>query len=176
MSEEENLVSYDSNADELDYLGTIQTSIVGLQYYDGHVQPYEMVILEREQNNVYDHWAIRVDNVRGQRVGHLPRTLVAHLSPLVDAGRWSWRLQCITVSTTRTRCPSSSIAMAMNLTGTQLRELSIEPLIVSHVGLLVSDSTVVRTLLVHAVHAPLWSLLCGLLMCDVFRQQRFHSG
>lgn len=87
MSEEENLVSYDSNADELDYLGTIQTSIVGLQYYDGHVQPYEMVILEREQNNVYDHWAIRVDNVRGQRVGHLPRTLVAHLSPLVDAGR-----------------------------------------------------------------------------------------
>ena len=39
-----------------------------------------MVILEREPDNQYDRWAIRVDNARGVKVGHLPRKLVCHVS------------------------------------------------------------------------------------------------
>ncbi|EFN54350.1 hypothetical protein CHLNCDRAFT_135608 [Chlorella variabilis] len=45
-----------------------------------------MVTLIREPDNPYDGWAIRVDNVRNVKVGHLPRVLVCHLSPLIDQG------------------------------------------------------------------------------------------
>ncbi|KAI7841955.1 hypothetical protein COHA_004482 [Chlorella ohadii] len=74
--EEEELVMY----------GYLQDSIVGVQYYEGEVNNNEMVELVREPDNQYDNWAIRVDNVRGQKVGHLPRVLVCHLAPLVDQG------------------------------------------------------------------------------------------
>lgn len=40
----------------------------------------EMVILVREPENPYDRWAIRVDNVRNVKVGHLPRKLVCFVS------------------------------------------------------------------------------------------------
>ena len=33
----------------------------------------QMVKLEREPENPYDHNAVRVENVLGQKVGHLPR-------------------------------------------------------------------------------------------------------
>ena len=46
-----------------------------------------MVVLVREPDNPYDRWAVRVDNVRGEKVGHLPRTLVMHLAPLMDQGK-----------------------------------------------------------------------------------------
>lgn len=42
--------------------------------------PLQMVSLIRDPANPYDRWAVRVDNVRGQRVGHLPRVLVCHVS------------------------------------------------------------------------------------------------
>lgn len=45
-----------------------------------------MVSLIREPENPYDRWAVRVDNVRGQRVGHLPRVLVCHVSTAGVAG------------------------------------------------------------------------------------------
>lgn len=77
--------SYDDDI-ELDYLGTFSAQIVGIQYYEGTVNRHEMVILQREADNPYDRWAVRVDNVRGQRVGHLPRTLVMHIAPLMDKG------------------------------------------------------------------------------------------
>lgn len=41
--------------------------------------PVQMVELLREPDNPYDRWAIRVDNVRGVKVGHLPRVLVCHV-------------------------------------------------------------------------------------------------
>lgn len=45
-----------------------------------------MVLLVREPTNPYDRWAIRVDNARYEKVGHIPRTVVEYISPLVDAG------------------------------------------------------------------------------------------
>ena len=78
---------YDGDDVELDYLGTFTGQIVGIQYYQGTVNQNEMVVLVREPDNPYDRWAVRVDNVRGEKVGHLPRTLVMHLAPLMDQGK-----------------------------------------------------------------------------------------
>eukprot|EP00198_Chlamydomonas_reinhardtii_P009660 XP_001698997.1 SWI/SNF2 superfamily protein [Chlamydomonas reinhardtii] len=46
-----------------------------------------MVLLIREPNNTYDRWAIRVDNIRGDKIGHISREQAAVLSPLIDAGQ-----------------------------------------------------------------------------------------
>jgi SWI/SNF-related matrix-associated actin-dependent regulator of chromatin subfamily A3 len=73
------------NSIELDYLGSIKTRVVGVQYYTGHVNRNEMVIFVREPDNPYDRFAIRVDNIHNEKVGHIPRTVVQHLSPLVDS-------------------------------------------------------------------------------------------
>ncbi|CAI5971373.1 unnamed protein product [Closterium sp. NIES-65] len=52
-----------------------------------HDQPnVQMVRLIREPNNAYDRNAIRVDNIRGQKVGHVEAKMACHLAPLVDAG------------------------------------------------------------------------------------------
>ncbi|CAI5494924.1 unnamed protein product [Closterium sp. Naga37s-1] len=45
-----------------------------------------MVRLIREPNNAHDRNAIRVDNIRGQEVGHVEAKMACHLAPLVDAG------------------------------------------------------------------------------------------
>ena len=45
-----------------------------------------MVILEREPHNPYDRNAIRVDNVAGEKVGHIARGVAAVLAPLIDLG------------------------------------------------------------------------------------------
>lgn len=79
-------VDSDEEEEELELLGYISESIVGIQYYDGEVNKNEMVVLTREPHNPYDEWAVRVDNVRGSKVGHLPRKLVCHLAPLIDRG------------------------------------------------------------------------------------------
>ncbi|KAL4458507.1 hypothetical protein ABPG75_013372 [Micractinium tetrahymenae] len=77
---------YSDDEAELSCFGYFQDNIVGIQYYEGEVNKNEMVSLIREPENPYDRWAVRVDNVRGQRVGHLPRVLVCHLAPLMDEG------------------------------------------------------------------------------------------
>eukprot|EP00850_Spirogloea_muscicola_P022384 SM000291S10862 [mRNA] locus=s291:15897:20739:+ [translate_table: standard] len=66
--------------------GYVTVSIVGLQYYAGTVNRDEMVQLIREQDNPYDANAIRVDNVGGERVGHIERYKALHLAPLIDRG------------------------------------------------------------------------------------------
>jgi len=60
------------------------THVVFFPPHAVHLQPQpiplQMVTLIREPENPYDHWAVRVDNVRGEKVGHLPRVLVCHVS------------------------------------------------------------------------------------------------
>ena len=53
--------------------------IVGCRYYNGYISIHEMVVLSREPNNQYDRNAIRVDNVRGNQIGHIPRGVAAKL-------------------------------------------------------------------------------------------------
>ena len=71
------------------FMGEIETEIVAMQYHHAHVAPGERVSLEREPDNAHDPRAIRVENARFKRVGHLPRKLVAWLAPLIDAGKIS---------------------------------------------------------------------------------------
>eukprot|EP00897_Mesotaenium_endlicherianum_P006370 jgi/Mesen1/5761/ME000292S04834 len=76
----------DDVGEDMEYIGSVQVQIVGLQYYEGTVNDKEMVLLTREPHNPYDGNAIRVDNVRGERVGHVERYKALHLAPLVDRG------------------------------------------------------------------------------------------
>ncbi|KUI54814.1 hypothetical protein VP1G_02180 [Cytospora mali] len=70
----------------LELYGTMDNKIVGCRYYNGIVSPGEVVVLRREPNNQYDSNAVRVDNVMGAQVGHLPRKLVEKLVPYIDSG------------------------------------------------------------------------------------------
>ncbi|KAG2491123.1 hypothetical protein HYH03_010567 [Edaphochlamys debaryana] len=71
---------------ELECIGTSRTRVVGCRYYNGLASKNEMVLLIREPQNPYDRWAIRVDNVRGEKIGHIGREQAAVLSPLIDKG------------------------------------------------------------------------------------------
>ncbi|KAJ3993334.1 SNF2 family N-terminal domain-containing protein [Lentinula boryana] len=64
---------------------SMKAQVVGLQYYKGLVGPGEEVILVREPNNIHDRNAIRVDNIGHAQVGHIPRSVVAKLAPLMDS-------------------------------------------------------------------------------------------
>jgi SWI/SNF-related matrix-associated actin-dependent regulator of chromatin subfamily A3 len=75
------------NQQQYDYTlyGTIQTKIVGVRYYSGYATTGEMVVLRREPHNPYDRNAIRVDNVQGTQIGHIPKTVAAKLARYMDA-------------------------------------------------------------------------------------------
>ncbi|KAH8681304.1 SNF2 family N-terminal domain-containing protein [Xylariales sp. PMI_506] len=78
-----NLSQYDE-ASSLDLYGTHDAKVVGVRYYNGVATPHELVICRREPANQYDRNAIRVDNVMGAQIGHLPRKLVEKLAPYID--------------------------------------------------------------------------------------------
>ncbi|OQD92008.1 hypothetical protein PENSOL_c046G09610 [Penicillium solitum] len=65
--------------------GIVSTKIVGVRFYRGRANPGERVIINRDANNQYDRNAIRVDNVMGAQVGHIPRQMAAKLASYMDA-------------------------------------------------------------------------------------------
>lgn len=67
-------------------MGSGEYQIVGIRYYNGVAHPGEFVTLVREPNNPYDHNAIRVDNLRGQKVGHVKATMAKSLAAIMDNG------------------------------------------------------------------------------------------
>ena len=69
---------------DLEFQGSFATQIVGVQYYHGTITPHEMVLLHREPDNPYDANAVRVDNIHGIQVGHIPRVVMEHLAPWID--------------------------------------------------------------------------------------------
>jgi SWI/SNF-related matrix-associated actin-dependent regulator of chromatin subfamily A3 len=77
-------LTQDDDGSSLELYGTHGAKIVGVRYYNGVVTPHELVMLQREPQNQYDRNAIRVNNVMGQQIGHLPRNLVAKLAPYID--------------------------------------------------------------------------------------------
>ncbi|GLB37536.1 putative HIRAN [Lyophyllum shimeji] len=64
---------------------TLNTNVVGIQYYKGLVGTGEEVLLMREPLNRYDSNAIQVKNIGQTQVGHLPRQLAQKLAPLLDS-------------------------------------------------------------------------------------------
>ncbi|KAF3482406.1 DNA repair protein RAD5 [Arthroderma uncinatum] len=65
--------------------GHLETKVVGVRFYNGHATVGECVIIKRERTNKYDSNAVRVDNVMGHQIGHLPRVLVSRLAPYMDS-------------------------------------------------------------------------------------------
>ncbi|TWU76455.1 hypothetical protein ED733_007127 [Metarhizium rileyi] len=66
--------------------GTFDTKVVGVQYYRGHASTGEAILCLRDSDNQYDKNAVRIDNVMGQQIGHLPRKVVAKIAPYLDYG------------------------------------------------------------------------------------------
>ncbi|KAK7546073.1 SNF2 family N-terminal domain-containing protein [Phyllosticta citricarpa] len=64
--------------------GILPTKIVGLRYHNGFATVGEMIMLRREPQNRYDINAIKVLNVHGHQIGHIPRQLAAKLARYMD--------------------------------------------------------------------------------------------
>ncbi|KAI1136949.1 SNF2 family N-terminal domain-containing protein [Hypoxylon sp. FL0543] len=74
----------DDSLSSYEFYGTLDNKIVGVRYYNGVVNPGERVILRREPANPYDRNAIRVDNVMGDQIGHIPAKVALKLAPYID--------------------------------------------------------------------------------------------
>ncbi|KAH7165543.1 SNF2 family N-terminal domain-containing protein [Dactylonectria macrodidyma] len=79
-------LTQDSDEPDRELYGTFAGKIVGIRYYRGFASPGESVLCRREPQNQYDRDAIRVDNVFGHQIGHLPRKVAAKISPYLDRG------------------------------------------------------------------------------------------
>ncbi|KAK4121600.1 RAD5-like protein [Parathielavia appendiculata] len=71
---------------QLELYGSFDGKIVGVRYYNGMATAGEVVVCRREPSNQYDSNAIRVDNVLGRQIGHIPRAVAAKLAPYLDSG------------------------------------------------------------------------------------------
>lgn len=60
---------------------------MGVRFYNGRATIGECVLIKRDRNNKYDSNAVRIDNVMGDQIGHLPRVLVSRLAPYMVIGR-----------------------------------------------------------------------------------------
>lgn len=75
---------FDDNVYEnYELYGILETKIVGIRYYNGVATVGEYVLVKREPRNQYDRNAIRIDNVYGAQIGHIPRANAAKLAPLI---------------------------------------------------------------------------------------------
>ena len=72
--------------ENFEHYGTLDTKIVGVQYYRGQATRGEWVIIKREPSNPYDRNAIRIDNVRNVQIGHIPRKMAEKLARYIDPG------------------------------------------------------------------------------------------
>ncbi|KAG5928060.1 hypothetical protein E4U42_001335 [Claviceps africana] len=79
-------LTQDDDGPPRELYGIFNTKIVGVQYYNGHASPGEVVLCHREPENEYDRNAIRVDNVMSRQIGHLPRQIVQKVAPYLDSG------------------------------------------------------------------------------------------
>jgi SWI/SNF-related matrix-associated actin-dependent regulator of chromatin subfamily A3 len=84
INEENEIIDLSEDVDEgfgWTCVGAIEGKIVGIRYYSGYATMGEQVMIKREPGNPYDSNAIRVNNVQGTQIGHLPRNLAAKLAP-----------------------------------------------------------------------------------------------
>ena len=65
-------------------IGSGEYLIVGIRYYTGVAHPGEYINLVREPHNPYDRNAIRVDSLRGEKIGHIKATMAKSLAKVMD--------------------------------------------------------------------------------------------
>ncbi|KAL2256470.1 hypothetical protein VTK26DRAFT_1611 [Humicola hyalothermophila] len=80
------LTQTDEPTSLFEFYGSFDGKIVGVRYYSGMATVGEVVVCRREPSNEYDSNAIRVDNVLGRQIGHIPRAIAAKLAPYLDRG------------------------------------------------------------------------------------------
>lgn len=76
----------ENTSQSFELYGTLNTKVVGIQYYTGHATEGEFVIVRREPGNPYDSNSIRIENVRRDQIGHIPRQMAAKLAKYMDPG------------------------------------------------------------------------------------------
>lgn len=76
-----------ANNEELIHYGDINTKVVGVRFYNGHASRGEQILMRREPGNPYDRNAIRIDNVAGNQIGHIPRNMAMKLARFMD-NKW----------------------------------------------------------------------------------------
>ncbi|KAL5507134.1 ARC19 [Sanghuangporus vaninii] len=108
----------------------LETQVVGVQYYTGMVGPGEEVRLEREPHNQYDRWAIRVGNIAGAQVGHLPRNVVSRLSPLLDQNLISVEGIMVNGNSSVSRRKVYNMPITIKIYGASDKRNELEPLLV----------------------------------------------
>ena len=87
VSQDEEEVNHEEDEQDEEastFVASGECQIVGIRYYNGVAHPGEFVILVREPHNPYDRNAIRVDNMHGDKVGHIKATSAKHLAPIMD--------------------------------------------------------------------------------------------
>ncbi|KAK3707764.1 hypothetical protein LTR37_011941 [Vermiconidia calcicola] len=72
------------NSEALHHYGDLPTKIVVVRFYRGNASPGEQILMRREPSNPYDSNAIRIDNVAGTQIGHIPRGMASKLVPFMD--------------------------------------------------------------------------------------------
>ena len=92
VKDEEEEEDDDNEYEDSTCLGSSEYRIVGLQHYDGKAHPGEYVTLIREPHNPYDRNAIRVDNLQGEKVGHIKRQSAELLSRIMDNSTYKIRI------------------------------------------------------------------------------------
>ncbi|KMU90685.1 DNA repair protein RAD5 [Coccidioides immitis H538.4] len=86
LEEEANAAAVVESSQELDDSAYSDFQLyVGVRYYNGQATKGEYVNIRREPGNPYDSNAIRIDNVMGDQIGHLPRQLASKLAPYIDS-------------------------------------------------------------------------------------------
>lgn len=73
-----------ANTEQLHLYGDLPTKVVGCQYYRGHASAGEQILMRREPGNSYDSNAIRIDNVAGTQIGHIPCRIAEKLAKFMD--------------------------------------------------------------------------------------------
>ncbi|KAI6135693.1 SNF2 family N-terminal domain-containing protein [Pisolithus croceorrhizus] len=104
-----------------------KTRVVGVQYYKGLVGAGEQVTLQREPRNPHDRNAIKVINIGGTQVGHIPRDIAAQVAPLLDKGLVSLEGVMLTGNLTGF---SYSLALELRIYGASDKRDTLEPLLV----------------------------------------------
>lgn len=122
--DEEVLLIEPEPIDELCYI--FKTRVVGVQHYKGLVGAGEQVTLQRDPRNPYDKNAIKVVNIGGMQVGHIPRDVAAQAAPLLDKGLVSMEGVMLTGNLTGF---SYSLALELRIYGASDKRAILEPLL-----------------------------------------------
>ena len=82
------------------------------RFYDGTAHAGEYINIVREPHNPYDGNAIRVDNLQGEKVGHIKRELAAILAPFMD------KYSSFNDSSSNDNSKNATVTIGLSLTGT----------------------------------------------------------